>query len=102
MSLNVTRAGLTVPDEFGDDDDTSTGEEPGGRSQPGLAKRSTARMAFPTIGTQKKKMLPAPFDEGEQKKAADGRAYYSNAKLRKTQWVHPATNTHQAGGRHQV
>ena len=52
--------------------------------------------------TQKKKMLPAPFNDWEQKKAVDGRAYYSNAKLRKTQWVHPATNTHQAGGRHQV
>ena len=100
MNLAVTRAGLTVPDEFGDDDDTSTGEEPGGRSQPGLAKRSTARMnMFPT---QKKKMLPAPFNDWEEKKAADGRAYYSNAKLRKTQWVHPATNTHHAVGGHQV
>ena len=41
-------------------------------------------------GDATKQMLPAPFNDWEVMKAADGTAYYSNAKLEKTQWVHPA------------
>jgi hypothetical protein len=56
-----------------------------------LKKTVTLRKGEPrTLRAQKHgRTLPRPFQEWEQKVAPDGRRFFSNRTLKKTQWVDP-------------
>ena len=99
MSLAMLRQGLELPmEDFSDDEEDDVRE----MSSPSSSDRDdevavTKVRRGPTLRRQGTThhaskhghALPPPHQDWEEKVSPDGRSYFSNRKLRKTQWVDP-------------
>ena len=90
MTLTMLRQGLELPMEDWDEEEEEEEEEEGAVTKPRSFGRNTATLRQGTQRAPKHgRALAPPHQDWEEKVAPDGRSYYSNRKLKKTQWVDP-------------